>query len=419
VRILRATVEGVDPFALTSAALADAFSPSADSLLLVAAGKAAWPMARAAADRLDDRVRAALVAGPRGEGGLPAAFVHVPGGHPLPDAASVSAGERAVALAEQAAATGDLLLVLLSGGSSAMLALPAADLTLDDKRRTTELLLGSGATIQEINAVRKHLSRLKGGGLGAAAGRVVTLALSDVHDPEDDPATIGSGPTVADPTTFDEAVRVIRSRALAVPEAVAQHLERGAAGDLPETPKPGDARLAGCTFRVIGNRRTAMEAAAVAAKRLGYVVHVVDRATRGEARDAGRVFAELALATRPVAGASCVIASGEPTVTVRGDGHGGRNQEFALGAAAVLARPSELALVASIGTDGIDGPTDAAGAIATSTTLVRAAALGLDLEAALRRNDAYPLLERLDDLVKWGATHTNVGDIHILLTMRS
>ena len=299
-----------------------------------------------------------------------------------------------------------------------MLAAPAPGMSIDDKRHVTQALLRAGADIEQLNCVRKHLSAIKGGRLAAAAGRCRTLAISDVHTPEDDPAVIGSGPTTADNTTYRDALSVLDRLQCAVPHTVRSHLRRGAMGELAETPKPGDARLARSSYRVIANRRTAMDGAALAARRLGYAVRVVDTPTGGEARDAGRQLVQNARATPPIGGATCLIASGETTVTVKGDGKGGRNQEFVLAAAGSLAMGPELMLLASVGTDGIDGPTDAAGAIASSTTNARLAALGIDVEDVLARNDSYTALDRLDDLIRWGATLTNVGDLHIMLTMR-
>src|SRR5688572_8057495 len=329
-------------------------------------------MAGAAVDVLPGRVNHTLITGPRDDDDDLPGVEHLPGEHPLPGPASVDAGIRALEIARAAGREGETLLVLLSGGASAMLAAPAHGLTLDDKRRATEILMRSGATITELNCVRKHLSAIKGGYLAAAAGRCVTIAVSDVHDPADDPSTIGSGPTVADPTSYQDALRVIDRARTSLPSAVIRHLEAGAAGERSETPKPGDPVFGKGLYRVIANRETAMHGAAAEARRLGYVVRTISRATHGEARDAGRLFAELAIATLPPAGMVCVIGSGETTVTVRGDGRGGRNQEFVLGAARALAQHSSPVLLVSVGTDGTDGPTDAAGGVADSTTAARA-----------------------------------------------
>jgi glycerate-2-kinase len=337
-------------------------------------------------------------------------------GHPVPNAASVAASVRALEYAT-ALEKDDVLLVLLSGGASAMLALPAEGLSLDDKVDTTAALLRAGVVIDGMNTVRKHLSRIKGGQLAAASARTVTLALSDVHgQAEDDPSVIGSGPTVADRTTYADALRVIGESRAAVPPSVVAHLERGARGELEETLKPGDRRLAATTFEIIGNRHTVLEAALRAAQDRGYVSHVLPSATSGEAREAAqRFFAEArwlaADGPRPL----CVLAAGETTVTVRGEGKGGRNQEFALALVPMVGVFGGATAFASAGTDGIDGPTDAAGAIVDSSTLERALRAGVDWRVSLAANDAYRFFEPLGDLLRWGPTGTNVGDLQVFL----
>lgn len=376
-------------------------------------------MAQSACAVLGERIVDGVATGVRGSGELRSEIEWIDGTHPLPDWRSVRSASRAMTIAGQARAADRELLVLLSGGASAMLAAPAHGISLDDKREVTGALLRAGADIQQLNCVRKHLSLIKGGRLAAAAGRCRTLAISDVHVPEDDSATIGSGPTTADPTTYEHAIGVLTQLQCVVPRAVRTHLERGAAGKIEETPKPGDSSLARSQYKVIANRRTAMKGAAREARRRGYVVRVIDAPTRGEARDAGRRLVEIARATQSGAGPMCLIASGETTVTVKGSGRGGRNQEFVLGAAEPLSRGWDLALLASVGTDGVDGPTDASGAIASPATMARLAARGIDLRDVLARNDSYPVLDGLDDLVRWGPTLTNVGDVHILLTMRA
>lgn len=414
-------MRAADPEPFVRDALTDLLSTERVSgggrVCVVAAGKAAWPMMRAATRALDARIATAVASGPRGAGDLDPRVEWIEGAHPLPDDASVRAGTRALDIAAEAKLAGDTLLALLSGGGSAMLAAPVPSIPLAAKRALIRALLLAGGDIAQLNCVRKHVSAIKGGRLAAAAGRSVTIAVSDVHLPEDDPGTIASGPTAPDTSTARDALEVIERLRVTPPAAVRAHLEAVRDGRAPETVRPGDPRLAAASFDVVANRRTAAKGAEREARRRGYAVHVVDAPTRGEAREAGRRFAELALATRPVAGAACVIASGETTVTVRGPGKGGRNQEFVLGAAPVLARGDRMALVASIGTDGVDGPTEAAGAVASSTTLARCDALGIDLAAVLARNDAYPALQRLGDLITWGPTFTNVGDVHVLLTM--
>jgi len=295
-----------------------------------------------------------------------------------------------------------------------MLAVPVDGLRLEDKIQTARALMNAGAAIAELNCVRKHLSAIKGGRLAVAADRTVTLAISDVHGPiADDPAVIGSGPTVADPTTYADALEIVRRYGVrdSLPAAVVAHLERGSN----ESPKPGDDRLRKASYEVIGNRQLAMDGAARAARQLGYTVHVIEPATSGEARDGG---AALAAETLRLESSSklCVIASGETTVHVRGHGRGGRNQEFALGALpAIDAAPSRTIALASAGTDGIDGPTDAAGAIVDSTTTTRALPRGLRAESALALNGAYDFFAPLNDLIVWGPTGTNVGDLHVAL----
>jgi glycerate 2-kinase len=337
-----------------------------------------------------------------------------PGGHPVPDAESVRAATHALAIAHDAT-PGDVVLVLLSGGASSMMAAPAAGVTLQAKRTTIEMLMQAGATINELNTVRKHVSAVKGGQLAATcAAAFVTLAISDVTG--DDPSTIGSGPTVPDATTFGDAVNVLISHGGldAYPPAVTARLRAGAAGDILETPKPTSGLLARSTVHVIGSVRDALAAAAREATALGYQVHVVEEPTIGEAPAAGAAFARKALAMRSRV-PRCVLAGGETTVTVRGPGRGGRNQECALGMVASLEALDCDVIAASVGTDGIDGPTDAAGAIVDRSTASRARSAGLDIQAALDNNDSLALFEALGDLIHTGPTGANVGDVQIML----
>jgi len=372
-------------------------------------------MAAAAARLLGDRLRGGVVAVP-GAVQLAAPLEVIAGGHPVPTLGSRAAGQRALEIA-RAAKAADRLLVLLSGGASALMAVPADGVTLDDKRLTTDVLLRAGADIHSLNAVRKHLSAFKGGWLAAEASAPwLTLAISDVVG--DDLSVIGSGPTVADATTFEHALDVLRRHGgmEAYPAAVGARLQRGAAGRAPETPKPGDARLARGASWVIGGRHDAMGGGADAARRLGYRVLTIDEPVVGEARQAApahvaRVAARAAALDRPL----CVISSGETTVRVTGAGRGGRNQEFALAAAPTLAEFRTDAAAASVGTDGVDGPTDAAGAIVDSTTLARARRAALRPQAFLDDNDAYAFFTVLGDLIQPGPTGTNVGDLQVIL----
>jgi hydroxypyruvate reductase len=337
-------------------------------------------------------------------------------GHPLPTDGSLAAARRALEIARTAGAD-DLLVVLLSGGGSALMALPADGLTIADKQQTARTLMEQGADIYELNTVRKHLSGIKGGQLAVAAGgAVLTLAVSDVIG--DDLSVIASGPTVGDDSTYAQALSILTARGgtAAYPRAVVDHLRRGLAGALPETPASGDARLARTVAEVIGPQRGAIEGAEAAARRLGYHVHVVREPIAGEARNSavahvGRLALDAGAWPRPF----CVISSGETTVTVRGAGKGGRNQEFALALAPFLSSLGEHVAAASIGTDGIDGPTDAAGAIVDSATITRARAGGATPEAFLDDNNTYAFFERLGDLIKTGPTATNVGDLQVIL----
>ena len=404
--MLDAALRGSDPCRLLLHAVSRYPFPSNRQLIVVAAGKAARPMADGFVEQHRDRVRDLFVA-------------H--GAHPIPDAASAESGRRALGLADEAARRGDVLVVVLSGGASAMLCAPAEGISLDDKIGVTRALLASGLAIGDMNAVRKHLSAIKGGQLGARAGRCVTFALSDVCVPiEDDPAVIGSGPGVPDPSTFADALRVSQASGLwaSLPPAVRDRFSRGSRGEVAETPKPGDPRLASAEFVVAGSRRDAMDGARAAALALGYEVACIDAPTVGEASVAARGFVDRARElARGATRRFCVIASGETTVTLPRAGTagvGGRNQEFALAAAPLLA-PLGACVLASAGTDGIDGPTDAAGAIADSATLSRAAVRGLDPAVALAAHDAYPFFRALDDLILTGPTATNVGDLQLLL----
>jgi hydroxypyruvate reductase len=298
------------------------------------------------------------------------------------------------------------------------MALPAPGISLEAKQQTAKTLMAQSADIYELNTVRKHLSGIKGGRLAAASrGHVLTLAVSDVVG--DDLSVIASGPTVADESTFADALGVLSARggAALYPQEVVAHLRRGVAGDIPESPKQGDPRLAHAPAHVIGPQRGAIDGARRAAEALGYHVHVVAEPITGEARLSARshlamVSDALDSLPRPL----CVISSGETTVTVVGRGRGGRNQEFALAMAPLLGTIGSSVVAASIGTDGIDGPTDAAGAVVDPTTLRRAEANGLaPSQTFLDDNNAYEFFDRLGDLIRTGPTNTNVGDLQIIL----
>lgn len=389
------------------------------SLRLVGAGKATAAMAAAAEAILGDRIECGAINTKYGHA-LPLTHVETfEAGHPVPDEAGVAGARRQLELLSGLDSDA-LVLGLFSGGGSALLPAPADGLTLAEKQETTRLLLACGATIDEINALRKHLSAIKGGLLARAAApaRIVALMLSDViGDPLD---TIASGPTHPDSTTFADCLTIVDRYGLRgqLPAPVRQHLEAGARGERPETPKPNDPCFARAESLVIGNSRLAIDAAAHQASALGYNVLVLTSRLQGEARQAATALTsiaqEAAEANRPIARPACLIAGGETTVTLRREGRGGRNQELALAAALQLDGWPAITLLSG-GTDGTDGPTDAAGALADGQTMRRARAQGLDAHALLDRHDSYPFFAALDDLVITGPTGTNVMDLHIIL----
>ena len=333
--------------------------------------------------------------------------------HPVPDAAGEAAA-REILASVAGLGPDDMVLALMSGGGSALLSLPAPGLTLADKQAVNRALLASGATISEMNAVRKHLSAIKGGRLAAAAApaRVVTLAISDV--PGDDPAVIGSGPTVADPTSFADAIALLRRYHITPPPAVAAHLAHG----FDETPKPG--QLPPADFRMIATPLMALQAAAAMARSLGLAPLILGDALEGESRELGTVMAGIAASVRthgvPVGAPALLLSGGETTVTIGSgpSGRGGRNTAFLLGLAVALQGAAGVWAVAG-DTDGIDGTEDAAGALVTPDTLARARAAGLDPRAVLTAHDSYGLFDVIGDLIRTGPTLTNVNDLRAVL----
>jgi glycerate 2-kinase len=382
-------------------------------VIVLGCGKAGAAMARAVESVLGDRIDAGFVVVKDGYT-LPTRRVHLAeAGHPVPDRRGEEAARRILALAHDAGPR-DLIVWLVSGGGSALLPAPAPPVTLEEKQDVTRLLLAAGATIGELNAVRKHLSLLKGGQLARAAApaRVLALLLSDViGDPLD---VIASGPTAPDPTTFGDAVEVLTRRGVLdrVAPSVRQRLTAGARGDLAETPKPGDASFSGVTHLVVGNNRLVVDAAAAAAARAGYRPEIATTSLEGEAREVARTLVSRA---RALESPACLIAGGETTVTVVGSGRGGRCQEFALAAASAL-RPDDDLVVLAAGTDGTDGPTDAAGAVVDADTIAKARARGLDADRALMDNDAHAVLRATRDLIVSGPTNTNLLDLYIVLS---
>jgi hydroxypyruvate reductase len=420
--ILDAAITAGDARRLTLDALARLDLARFRRVVVVGGGKASGTMALAVEEALGDRVADGLVAVKEAATAAARRIRVVEAGHPLPDECGRAAAEEIRRLATTAGADG-LVLCLVSGGGSALLPAPVAGVTLAEKQAVTRLLLEAGATINELNAVRKHLSVLKGGQLARAAAPapVVALLLSDVlGDPLD---VIASGPTAPDPTTFADALAVLDGFGLRdrIPASARRHLEAGAAGSVPETPKPGDPLFERVTNRVIGNSGLVTEAALREASRLGFPPLLLTSRLQGEAREVARVFAamlaESAQSGRPAGRPACLLATGETTVTVRGPGKGGRCQEFALALVPALAALPGVVVLAA-GTDGSDGPTDAAGAMVDWTTLERARARGLDHRAALAANDAYRFFAGLGDLVTTGPTGTNLLDLYLALLIR-
>jgi glycerate 2-kinase len=383
-----------------------------DRVFVLGCGKAGAAMALAVEDILGDRVGAGFVVVKDGHLAATRTVVLAEAGHPVPDARGVQAAGRLLELASGAAAD-DLVIVLVSGGGSALTPAPAGDVTLAEKQTVTRSLLAAGAAIGELNTVRKHLSRFKGGQLARAAAPalVVTLVLSDViGDPLD---VIASGPTAPDPTTFTEALKIMRMRGLLAdaPFSVRARLQAGARGEVLETPKPRDPIFGRVGHVIIGNNQLVVNAAMERARSLGYHSEVLTRELQGEARHMAQVLIERTRALEPPA---CLIAAGETTVTVRGQGRGGRCQEFALAAALSIEGDDGLTVLAA-GTDGTDGPTDAAGAVVDGSTVTRGRRAGLDMRAALDDNDAYRVLRATGDLIVTGPTNTNLLDLYLVV----
>ena len=388
-------------------------------VVVVGAGKACAAMAAAVEEVLGDRIRDGVVVVKDGYA-LPLRRIRVTqAGHPVPDARGAEGTSAILGLLTETRPE-DLVIVLISGGGSALLPAPVAGIDLIEKQAMTRALLACGATIEEINAVRKHCSRIKGGQLARALfpARSLTLILSDViGDPLD---AIASGPTVPDTTTYGEALEVLRRYRVEdrIPVSILRHLERGARGEIPETPKAGDPCFATAHHCIVGNNFQSLLAARDRAARLGFQALLLTTALKGESREVAKVLAALLLEMRrsghPLSPPACLLLGGETTVTVRGNGKGGRSQELVLAGAIAIAGGRDL-VIWSAGTDGTDGPTDAAGAVADGDTWARAKEVGLDPLRALEENDAYHFFEGLGDLIKTGPTLTNVMDVILLL----
>ena len=390
--------------------------PISDFCRVIGAGKASMTMAGALEQSFPDCTFEGQVVVPYDysasfpEGQSPPKVIMVEeGGHPIPDIGSQRAARTALKIAKTCG-HGETLIVLLSGGASALWSLPATSLTLQDLRTVNQLLIQSGAEIRQINTIRKHLSSIKGGQLAKAAwsAHIVTLAISDVVG--DDESVIGSGPTVGDPTTWQDTMDIIQSLDLQVPDTVLEHINRGISGVQPDTPKPGSEQLKRSYFQLLASNADALKTAEETARKMGYDVVAVERNIHGEAREVGMNMARHTLKLRP---GQCLIWGGETTVTVRGCGKGGRNQELVLAASCEFdGEPVDAALLSG-GTDGIDGPTDAAGGWATPSTAAAMRSQGIDPYAALEVNDAYHCLRAVKHLLVTGPTHTNVMDIGI------
>jgi glycerate 2-kinase len=416
--IFDAALAAADPSRAVERHLARIDFSRFQNIYVLGAGKAGASMARACERVLDGRIAAGLVNVKYGHIAATRRIELNECGHPEPDERGMNGAERIAALAAQAQRD-DLVLCLISGGASALLPLPAPPVTLEEKRELTRLLLAAGADIHEMNAVRKHLSRIKGGELArlAAPARVESLLLSDVVG--DNLDVIGSGPTAPDASTFADAAAVLKRYGIwrRAPKAVRVRIESGLRNEIPETPKPGDAAFRRVRNTVIGSNRIALAAASARARELGYRTLILSSEIVGETREIARMHAailrEAAHSGHPVKPPACIISGGETTVTLKGDGRdgrGGRNQEFALAAAIDLAGLPN-AVVFSAGTDGTDGPTDAAGAIADGSTLAR----NPEARRYLDNHDSYRYFESIGDLVKTGPTHTNVMDVRIML----
>ncbi len=393
---------------------------SFERVVAVGAGKASARMAQALERVLGPYLDSGLMVVKTGHRLHATRITVVEAGHPVPDRAGLKAAKR---LRDRVAELGarDLLIVLLSGGASSLIPAPVDGVSLADKQTLTQLLLRSGATIREINVVRKHLSTIKGGRLAEATrARIVTLILSDVIG--DDLTAIGSGPTTPDPSTYRDAIGIMKQRRIwtKAPASIRRHLQRGDRGDVGETPKPGTARFRRVQHEIIGNNETALAAAAQAATRGGLRTVLFSTPFVGEASRTGKTFVSLAerlsegkgMLRRPY----CIVAGGETTVTVTGRGKGGRAQEFAAAAAYELADLHKV-WVAAVGTDGTDGPTDVAGAVVSGGTLEQAKRNKVNLRRALAQHNTYPALHALKSHIVTGPTGTNVNDLYLLLAL--
>ena len=390
-------------------------------IVCVGAGKASAPMAKALEQMLGDRLEGGMLIVPDGHDAPCDRIRMCHAAHPIPDGRGVKATKQLLALT-QSLAQDDLLIVLLSGGASSLLCAPSIGLTLAAKRRTTELLLRSGATIHEINVVRKHMSVIKGGQLAQSTpATILTLIMSDVLG--DDLSTIGSGPTVTDPSTFQDAIDILHQYSLwrKVPESVQRHLQQARSKAIPPAVKATRKQALRNRHIVLANNRQALEGVAKTAKLLGLKPFILPYPLQGEAKEIGSILGgfarDLVGFGNPVHPPACLITGGEPTVTVKGKGRGGRAQECVLAAAGELAGLTNV-FVAGFGTDGIDGPTDAAGAVVDGKTVQRAKKKGLSIEQALHEHNSYTFFQQIRGHIITGPTGTNVNDIYLIVAIK-
>ena len=389
-------------------------------IYIVGAGKATAPMAKAMEDIFDGRIKKGIINVKYGFSEKLSHTEVIEAGHPIPDENGVKGASRIIELLQDLGEN-DLVFSLISGGGSALLVLPAGDITLEEKQTLTQLLLDCGASIDEINVIRKHISLSKGGQMAKAAfpAKVINLMLSDVVGDRID--IIASGPFVPDPSTFSDAWNVLKKYELIkrTPESILNHIRAGIEGRVPETPKPGDRAFERVTHRIIASNMIALMACEEKAKDLGYNTIILSSMIEGETRDIARMHCAIAKEViktgNPVKAPACIISGGETTVTIKGNGLGGRNQEFCLASAIDIAEIEANLVVLSGGTDGNDGPTDAAGGIVDPKTLRRGREKGMDALTYLSNNDSYHFLKETGDLLVTGPTRTNVMDVHIIL----
>ena len=390
-----------------------------EKIFLVGTGKASNSMALAIEEIFGDRISKGVITAKYGHL-LPLKRTEIiEAGHPIPDQKGYEGAKKIQRLLKESGQK-DLVIFLLSGGGSALLPFPVDGIKLKEKQEVTQLLLDCGADIKEINTVRKHISRMKGGWLArwAYPSAVIGFILSDVvGDPLD---VIGSGPTVPDPSTFEEATEILKKYDLLkkISPSIQEHLKLGKEGKTEETPKPGDTAFEKVYNMIIGSNIIALRAAEKEATSFGFNTLILSSSIVGETREAARfhtaIAKEVISSGNPVPKPACILSGGETTVTIRGNGLGGRNQEFALAGAIEISAMEKVVLLSG-GTDGTDGPTDATGAVADHTTVLRAESMGLDPKVHLENNDAYPFFKKMGDLLITGPTHTNVMDVRIIL----